>query len=252
MTIAALAVSASLACDDTTGGLAIADPVPDSGCIRPGEPATYEVFFVLDVSGSMGPFLMDLRSELVAFADGLPETDADGRRIRVDYYVIAFVNDVKMFGNGRMTSIIALQSAFDDAITAGQTNYNLNVRTFNSEPEENLLDAIGLAIEQRPSAEARMLFVATDAPFKEAPDTLHEMIQVQRTYESVYADLEMLEMRVHAFTASAVDGITRGFGNHKALTELPGSSVHRLQELTGARQKIQDTLRNIAADSVCN
>ena len=37
------------------------------------EPRTYEVYFVIDVSGSMGPFLTNVRNELVAFADGLPE-----------------------------------------------------------------------------------------------------------------------------------------------------------------------------------
>ena len=107
-------------------------------------------------------------------------------------------------------------------------------------------------IALQPKAEAKLLFLATDAPFKEAPDTLTEAIQVQHTYASIFADLEMLGVRVHAFTASAINGITREFDHQPPLTSLPGSSVHRLQELTGARDKIEDTLRTIAADSLCN
>src|SRR5262245_2167431 len=107
-------------CPDDTGPITTIEEPPDAGCLREMAPQTYQVYFVVDVSGSMGPFLTDLRNELVAFAGGFPELDAEGRPVRVDYYVVAFVNDVKWYG-GRMTSVIALQAALDEAIERGQT-----------------------------------------------------------------------------------------------------------------------------------
>ncbi|MBI2373481.1 MAG: hypothetical protein HYV07_05725 [Deltaproteobacteria bacterium] len=236
--------------DDGGGGISLAEE-PKSECIRPEEPHTYEVFFVIDVSGSMSPFLRDVRGELVALADNLPEADADGRRVRVDYYLIAFVNDARMYG-GRMTSVVALQSAFDEAIEDGLTNYNLNVRTFNAEEEENLLDALTLALDTNPSAEAKLFFIAADAPFVEAPRVLSESIPVQSKYTDVMQRLGVVGARIHAFTEDQLDGLTRTFHQQPALTTLPGSTVHALEDLRGAREKIRGTLADIAARAACN
>ena len=250
--VTAAALAASLAaCQDESTPLLIADDRPDAGCIRNQEPSTYEVFFVIDVSGSMGPFLTELKEELVSFANGFPERDALGRRVRIDYYVVAFVNDVKVYGD-RMTTIIALQAAFDEAIAAGQTNYNLTVHTFNSEPEENLLDAMSTALQLAQGAEAKLIMMATDAPFFEAPQVLSERIPVQTAYGALLADLQTSGARIHAFTASALDGITREFKHQPPLTSLPGSTVHRLQDLQGANDLIRETLAFIARESSCN
>src|SRR5436190_5186243 len=86
------------ACAEDSGPITTIEEPPDAGCIREAAPQTYQVFFVIDVSGSMGPFLTDLRNQIVTFANGFPKLDSEGRIVRVDYYVVAFVNDVKWYG----------------------------------------------------------------------------------------------------------------------------------------------------------
>jgi hypothetical protein len=239
------------ACQDDTGPIVTVEEPPDAGCLRSEAPKTYEVYFIVDVSGSMGPFLTDLRNELVSFAGGFPELDADGHRVRVDYYVVAFVNDVKWFG-GRMTSVIALQSALDQAIERGQTNLNLNQNKINAEQAENTLDAIASVIDAEPTAEARLLMIAGDAPFVEAPAVLSDNIMVQSTYATIFADLQAINARVHAFVPDQLDGLSRSYGGMPALTSLPGSSVNTLRDLTGAGDRIRETLTGIAREAACN
>lgn len=247
--LTALAIGAG--CQDDAARLATVEEPPDAGCIRTEEPQTYEVYFVIDVSGSMGPFLNDLRDELVAFADGFARLDDQGRPVRVDYYVVAFVNDVKRFG-GRMTSVIALQAAFEEAIARGQTNMNLMQNRFNAEPEENLLDALADVIAGNPSAEANLILVANDAPFLESPSILSDRIEVRSNYASIRADLERVGARVHAFVPDQLDGLSRTYQGQPALTSLPGSTVHSLRDLTGANSEIRSTLSFIAREAACN
>src|SRR5262249_36082385 len=127
--LAALA-SIGTACADDSSRIVTAEEPPDAGCLNSDEPQTFQIFFVTDVSGSMAPFLTDLSRELVSFAGGFKEFDAMGRPTRIDFYVVAFVNDFKWYG-GRMTSVIALQAAFDEAIKRGSMNLNLTRDTPN-------------------------------------------------------------------------------------------------------------------------
>jgi hypothetical protein len=239
------------ACNDDLGPIVTADDPPDAGCIRPKTPQTYQVYFVVDVSGSMGPFLTDLKNELVTFAGGFPELDAEGRPVRVDYYVVAFVNDVKWYG-GRMTSVIALQDALEQAIERGQTNLNLTQNRLNSEVEENTLDALASVIESNPNAEARLILLANDAPFLEAPAVLSDGIMIKSTYASILMQLQGIEARMHAFVPEALDGLTRSYSGHPALTSLPGSTVNYLHDLAGANDRIRETLNIIARGAACN
>lgn len=249
----ALAFGAALgvACDDEGSPLVAIDEPPDAGCIRTQGPQSYQVYFVIDVSGSMGPFLTDLKNQIVSFASGFGEYDAEGRPIRVDYYVVAFVNDVKWYG-GRMTSVIALQAAFEEAIARGQTNLNVVQNRFNAEPEENTLDALTAVIESGPTAEAKLIMIAADAPFVEAPVVLADGIQVRSTYDQVYAELEAIGARVHAFVPDQLDGLSRTYAGKPALTALPGSTVHSLRDLSGAEDEIRETLSFIAREASCN
>ena len=237
-------------CKDGTG-ISVASDSPDSGCARVTAPHSYTVYFILDVSGSMGLFLTGLSQELQTFVENFPEYDEEGERVRIDFYLFGFVNDIKQYGGGRMTSVIALQDAFEQAIEEGSTDYNLNVRSFNAEREENLLDAIGQIANIDSDAEAQMVMIATDAPFVEHPGLLNEGIQVQNTYAGIFELLNMREARVHAFTPRAMDGLTREYRNQDALTSLPGSSIHRLDSLTGAGTKIRETLGLIARNASC-
>lgn len=242
---------AMAACSDGATGISVASETPDAGCTIESAPKSHSVYFVLDVSGSMRLFLEELSNELQSFVESFPEYDADGERIQLDFYVIAFVNDVKQFGGGRMTSVIALQDAFENAIEAGKDDFNLTVRSFNAEREENLMDAIGYISSLNSMSESHTVMIATDAPFRESPELLNEGIQVQNTYEGVMQLLRTLNAGVHAFTASDLDGLTRGYRKYEALTSLPGSSVHRLNSLTGASSKIRETLGLIARNASC-
>lgn len=244
--------SCTLACGDDPGNISVTPPEPEEECIREIEPVTYEVYFVIDVSGSMEPFLRSVRDELVGFAEGFPARNAQDREVRVDYYLIGFVNDVRVYGDGRMTSVIALQAAFDEAITDGRDNFNLNTMTFNAEEEENMLDAMAEAISLNPSAEARLIMVATDAPFVEAPAVLNEDIQVQNTYAGIREQLEQLEVRVHGFGKEGLGGLFINYNEMPPLTELPGSSKHKLGDLQGSGTSIRNTLFSIAQEAACN
>lgn len=246
-----LSAHAISACNDDTGPIVTAEEPPDAGCIRAATPQTYQVYFVVDVSGSMGPFLTDLKEQLVSFADGFPEFDAEGRVVRVEYYVVAFVNDVKWYG-GRMTSVIALQAALDEAIERGKTNLNLDQNKLNAEPEENTLDALASVIESGPTAEARLIMLAGDAAFVEAPRVLSEGIMVRSSYATILEELGGIQARIHAFVPDQLDGLTRTYAGQPALTSLPGSTINSLRDLTDANDRIRETLNLIARGAACN
>lgn len=250
---ALLLAVALAACDDGGGNINVTPPdETDAGCLRAEEPVSYDIYFVVDVSGSMAPFLTSVRNELIAFAQGFPGENAEGRRVRVDYHLIGFVNDVKAFGGGRMTSLIAVQAAFDEAIAAGQTNYNLNTRTFNAETEENTLDALDAAIQVPSTADARVIIFAGDAEFFEAPASLAENIVVANTYAGIRQKLEDAQIRLHAFTKRGLHGFFVPYDQKPPLTDLPGSKVYALDELVGASDRVANTLFEIARDVACN
>ena len=242
------------ACGDTGGSLGTIDEPPMKECIREAAPRTYEIYFVLDVSTSMAPFLNDVKDELVALSFNFPEYDADGRRTQVDYYVVAFVNDYLWFplGAERMTSHIAVQAAFEDAIAAGSSGQNLTQSSLNAETTENLLDAIASVLARESDAEAKLMLIATDATFAEMPAVLSSGIEVQSSYHGIKSELEAQGFRVHAFTQSDVDGLGRLYANQPPLTALPGSTVHDLSVLTGDRETVRQTLTDIAVNASCN
>lgn len=255
-------ILAAIGCALTAGGLigcseslrlGTAPEPPDAGCTRPEQPQTFQVYFVQDVSGSMGIFLTDLSKELLSFASGFPKFDSQGRPVRVEYHVVAFVKDVKTYG-GRMTSVIALQAAFDEAIARGQTNLNLTSDTLSAGGvAENMLDALGEVIDQKPTAEAKLIMLsADDDGFAEAPEVLPPNIHVKWKYTDVRAGLERMGARIHAFVTGPIDGVTRMYKGQPSLTSLPGASVHSLGQLQGASEEIRKTLSFIAREAACN
>lgn len=247
---AVIAASIGAGCDDDQP-IGVIPEAPDSGCARAVEPRHYEVFFVVDVSGSMEPFLTGVRDELEALASGFPEEDQEGRGVRVDYYLIAFVNDAKVFG-GRMSSPIALAQAIDDALAAGRSGNNLNTSTANIEVEENLLDALAVIPTLTSSPDALLVMIATDAAFVERPAVLNAGISVVHTYAEIRESLVQLDARVHAFTQPPYPGLSRDYEGQPALTDRPGSSVQSLADLTGARDRVREALDQIARNASCN
>ncbi len=240
--------------DGSDGGLSNIEEPPKRVCERETSPRTYEIYFVLDVSTSMAPFLNEVKDELVSLSLSFPEYDADGRRTHVDYYVEGFVNDHKWFpvGAERMTSHIAVQAAFEEAIEAGSHGKNLTQDALNAETTENLLDAIASVLERESTAEAKLMLIATDAVFAEAPTVLSNNIHVQSHYSDIKDALAQQGFRVHVFSQSDVDGLTRMYANQPPLTSLQGSTIHDLGELTGSRDSIRQTLTEIAENADCN
>lgn len=226
-------------------------PPRDAGCDRTQPPQTYQVYFVTDVSGSMAPFLEKLSAALVTFAGAFSPFDGLGRPVLVDFFLVAFVNDVKSYG-GRMTSSIALQAAFDEAIARGATGKNLAHDSPNADTAENLLDAIQAVVDAHPTADARLMMIATDSEFAEAPAVLTLDLPVRSTYAAVLGELRALGVRVHAFVPAELDGLTRDYHDQPALTTLPGSSVHDLDALTQAPEQIADALSRIAQQAGCH
>lgn len=241
-------------CDD--GGPIVA-PVPlppDAGCVIDEAARTFEVYFVIDVSNSMVPFLTDLATELAAFTRSFPEENARGDRVLSSYFVVAFVNDVKLFPPEaeRMTSHIAVGDAIRTAIAEAEGNRNLNSNTPNADPDENLLDALGAVIDRAPDPDFLLVLVATDQGFREAPAMLSGDITVTRTYAEVRSGLEALGARVHAFVPDQLDGLTRDYRGEPPLTDLNGGRVFDLRDLAAARESIRATLEDIALDAACN
>lgn len=227
---------------------------PDGGCAIDETPRTYQVYFVIDVSGSMVRFLEDLSSQLQAFSESFPEVDANDTPVFVEYFVVAFVNDVRWFPAGssrRMTSPIAVQGAFEQAIAAGANDSNLTISVRNAEQEENLLDALSSVIDSQPTADVVQIIIATDAPFAEAPEVLSTNLPVRSTYADVAAGLERIDAEVHVFTEEALDGLTRNYQGMPPLTS-EDSTINNLRDLANSRDLILSALANIADRSNCN
>ena len=255
-TLLALGLSFGAAgCEDSVPPLVTVRPPPDAGCQIESGPQRYEVYLVIDVSGSMTPFLEALGQQIQSFADAFPARDASGSRVLVDYYVIAFVNDVLWFPNNarRMTNPIAVQSAIRSAIEQASNNTLLTSSNKNAESDENLLDALAQAIDHEHIEGASILtLVATDASFRESGERLSGGVTVQTDYADVLASLEMLGAQVHAFTPDNLDGLTRQFEGQPSLTTLPGSGSYSLRDLEASGELIERTLQDIAQSAACN
>lgn len=242
------------ACTGDNTSLVTVEPPPDGGCVLDESPRTYAIYFILDVSGSMSFFLERLALQLQTFAESFPEEDSEDNPVFVDYYVVAFVNDVRWFPDGaarRMTSPVAVQAAIEQARLRGETNLNLNIDALNADTEENLLDAIGAVVDSNPSADLNMVIIATDATFAEAPDTLSPGITVQTSYDEALAGLERIDAQVHVFVPGEVDGLTRNFKGMPPITTLGGSTINPLEAETGSAELIESALTNIAERTAC-
>lgn len=252
--IAAWAVAGLLGCEDEAGTIVTVPPPPPETCVVGEIARSFDVYFVIDVSRSMARFLEDLADQLGNFALGFPTEDINEDRVIVNYYVVAFVNDVRLFpfNAERMTSHIAVGAAIRDAIAAADGNRNLNANTPNADADENLLDALGAVLDRSPSADSRMVLIATDEGFREAGEQLSGGITVTRTYEQVFQGLEDFEVRVHAFTQGALDGLTRPYLGQPPLTSIGEGGLFELSDLAGADDLLATTLEGIARDASCN
>lgn len=247
------AALASPACQEDFTPLVTVPAPADAGCILEETARTFDVYFVIDVSNSMQAFLMNLADELASFALSFPERNQNGDRILVSYYVVAFVNDVRLFPEGaeRMTSHIAVSTAISDAIAAAGGNRNLNTNTPNADTDENLLDALGAVIDRAPSADNVVVIVATDQGFRERPDSLSGGITVTRTYAEVFEGLELIDAKVNGLVPGQLDGLTRPYQGQPPLTSVGDGLLFDLDDLTGAGADIQGTLEGIARDATC-
>lgn len=250
---AALAAS-TLACEDGGTTIAPAPPPRDAGCAVESEIRSFDIYFVVDVSGSMSPFLESLSQSLARFAEVFPKESATGEQLLVSYYVVAFVNDVLAFPPGaeRMSSHIGVSAALEMALERADDGTNLNFETPNSDTEENLLDALGYVIDRAPDADSVLIITATDADFREAPQTFSGDITVEHTYAAILAGMQTLGIRVHAYVPSQLRGLTQPYASLEALPAATGGRVFDLQSLDNAVDAIQTSLEGIAEDVSCN
>lgn len=212
----ALALSLALgasACGDETVIVPNIQPPEEERCTQ-SIPRTFQVYFIVNVSGSMNEFLEPLADELESFVEGFPDVDINGDRLLVDYYVVAFVNDYAFFPEGapRMTSSIAVAQAIDDALARAEGNRNLD-GSDNSEATENMLDAIDAALDNGTDADRVLFLIATQDPFAAEGETLLPDFTVQNSFADISARLDEIRQNglVYAFTDGDVEGIDRNF-----------------------------------------
>lgn len=250
------ALATTAACENDPV-LVSAPPPPDPGCTVSAL-RSFEVYFVVDVSGSMSEFLASVQEQLFQFAQGFPEEDVNENRVFVDYYVLAFVNDWDFFPRGaaRMTSPLAVRDALAQAVEAASGGRNLTDDSQNNDqPQqqgetgpENLLDALAQVYGRAPAADRVLVLVATDADFVEQGSVLTPNIEVMTTFEAAKAGLRDIDARVYAFTDGEVEGLDRNFEG-----QAPFQVEERfdLTELADDANTIGQILTQIAVESAC-
>lgn len=217
-----------------------------------GDPATernLHVFFAIDVSGSMEPFLREVQQELLALVSSLDPIVEQGGT--VSYYVIGFVNDVRWFPgpDRRLFSVSQVQAAIDDAIRLGETGYNLNYHTFNLEDPENLLTALLAVPEHEDGRDNPVIIAATDAPLAEAPAVLYPDIELEQTMDEAVVRLEEVGARLHLFVGRPRDNLERGFRNPQDLGAL--ARMRSIDSVVGSSRLIRKALLDIGRDAAC-
>jgi len=211
--VATLLAAGAGGCGDDTSTFVAIPPPTNAGCTQ-SIPRTFQVYFVINVSGSMNEFLEPLADELETFVESFPDVDINGDALLVDYYVVAFVNDVAFFPEGapRMTSEIAVAQAIDDALERATNNRNLN-GSDNSEPTENMLDALDAALDNGTDADRVLFLIATQDQFADEGERLLPNFTVASDYDDIRERMDEVRRKglVYAFTNGEVDGIDRNF-----------------------------------------
>lgn len=255
---ATLAVTlASAGCSDEGPTLVVRPPTPDAGCTV-SNVRSFEVYFVVDVSGSMREFLNDVQEQLFQFAQSFPELDSNENRVFVDYYVLGFVNDYAFFPRGaeRMTSPLAVRGAIGQAIDAAADGTNVNDGSLNNDQSpqagetgpENLLDALAQVYGRTPASDQVLVVLATDADFVDQGDVLTPNIEVMTPFEAVKEGLADIDAKVYAFTDGEVDGIDKSFRTRPAMEV---TELFNLLELAEDSNAVGRILTQIAVEAAC-
>ncbi|NJK89159.1 MAG: hypothetical protein HC923_06965 [Myxococcales bacterium] len=214
-------------------------------------PRTFEVYFILNVSGSMETFLTAMRDQLEAFALGFPDVDVNGDRLLVDYYVIGFVNDHAFFPEGaaRMTSSIAVAQAIQDAIDAATGDRNFDGSN-NSERSENMLDAVDAALDNISNADRKLFLIASLDPFANQGERLLPNFTVQNAYADVRDRLQSsrADSFVYAFTNGDLEGFDRSYRGQAAIQ---ADGLFDLGVLLGDTSGVGSILNQIAEEVAC-
>lgn len=238
------------ACGTDGGITTVVQPPPECDIAR--QPRKYAVYFALDVSGSMHRFLETLGDSAADLARSFPKEDGDGRQVMVDFYVVAFVNNVAWFpGPSPMNLPMDVKDAIQQAIQAAEGEHNLNASSLNLERAENSLDALSAIVEakRRPDTKS-VVILATDAGFVEAPNTLSGPFEVKARLADVREGLERIQADVHVFTPAPIDGITRNFGTQPGLNAVPGVKHHDIPANASAKGLI-GVMKSIGFDASC-
>lgn len=216
---------------------------------EPGVVRNLHIFFVIDVSGSMEPFLRTLQLELLSLVQSLDPVVEQGGT--VTYYVVGFVNDVRWFprsGRG-LTSVAEVRSAMDEAIELGETGYNLNHYTFNLEDPENLLEGLLAVLDHEGGMDRPIIIAATDAPLAEAPAVLYPEIAVAPTLEDAKQQLRQVDASVHLFAGRVRDNLEEGYRNVHDLGGI--ARLRSIDSVGGSSRPIRKALLSIGREAAC-
>jgi hypothetical protein len=301
--LACALLAGSLACgsrvtpsvDGDTGGQVDAGPGGGGGGGGACE-EVIDVVLVLDVSSSMGFVLDKLQSDIFQVVDAANDLAPEAR-----FGLVAFVDNYKLDTTGDLeggrvhSQASSLVSAFSTMLTT-YTNPNRNPGDGPGGPtlqnpicEENALDALHAAATEYPwrPQSSRVIIVATDDTFLEAPDNYGDRdgdgdtsktdfpregdYPAAWTVPQTVAALGEAGARVFSFTrltppnilercgtgrrlpwSAITDGWTTSYGGNQPIPVATGGRNYDLAQVQAGSLSLAETINEVVLESYCN
>lgn len=267
-----------------------AGPYPDAGRCE----ESVDVVLVLDVSSSMEFVLTDLEDNISAIVDAANQLSPDAH-----FGLIAFADNHKLDDTGAAGVVHTGAETLVAAFANYRSVYTANNRNPGDGPdgptfqnpicEENSLDALYAAAEEYPWREdaARVVIVATDDTFLEAPDNYGDgngdgdttdtfpfregHYPALHTVADTTTALEAARTRVFSFTRltqpdffnrcgtgrrlaweDITDGWTTPYKDQAPFPEVTDGRNYDLQLVQDGSLSLADTISEVVLESYCN
>jgi hypothetical protein len=259
------------------GGQGGASP-PASGGLDGGDwvacPADVDVVFVMDVSGSMGPFFDKIEKEIFTVDERLRKLKLAGEP---HYGLVAFVDDTEILDKGKpATDAMTISDGFQWARKlAGLAQ--IHAMEFNGTFVENSLDAIYLGVTGfawRPAKTThRMIIHVTDDTFWDGPSekpgvcddfaigitcdvkgSTHSYEEVVKAARDEKVWLSAFAAKARWFTGGVVDtqpGFFGPYNGHPSLPESTGGSAWDIADVNQGNVSLADTITDAVAETKC-
>jgi len=237
-------------------------------------PADVDVVFVMDVSGSMGPFFDKIEKEIFTVDERLRKLKLAGEP---HYGLVAFVDDTEIHDKGKpVADAMAIYDGFQWARKlAGLAQ--IHAMEFNGTFVENSLDAIHLAVTGfawRPAKSThRMIIHVTDDSFWDGPSdkpgvcddfaigitcdvkgSTHPYEEVVNALREEKVWLSAFAAKSRWFTGGVVDtqpGFFGPYNGHPSLPESTGGAVWEIKEVNDGKVSLADTITDAVAETKC-